>query len=260
LQEGYKVYLVDRPGHGRAPYHPDALGPIGPLLTYDTVTGDFKRATAGPNRRWQGTGDVGDPRIDQFQAGQNSTPADNVMAHKLWASRGAELLDKIGPAIIQVHSAGGPFSWIVANERPDLVKAIVNVEGAGASAFTPQTPWGLTTIPLAYDPPASDPKELASKDVPAAEGVPAYKLQAEPARTLKNLKGIPIIYVVAEQSGRRAEPVIAFLKQAGCDAEAFNLKEKNIFGNGHFMMLETNSKQVFDAIQGWIEKKLPSKA
>jgi len=63
------------------------------------------------------------------------------MAHKLWASRGAELLDRIGPAIISVHSAGGPFSWLVANERPHLVKAIVDVEGAGAP-FTPQTPWG----------------------------------------------------------------------------------------------------------------------
>jgi hypothetical protein len=139
------------------------------------------------------------------------------------------------------------------------VKAIVNVEGAGAP-FTPQTPWGLTTIPLAFDPPVSDAKELATKDVPAANGAPAYKLQAEPARKLKNLQGIPIIYVVAEQSGRRAEPVIAFLKQAGCNAEAFELKEKKILGNGHFMMLETNSRQVFDAIRGWIEEKLPAKA
>jgi hypothetical protein len=54
---------------------------------------------------------------------------------------GGELLDKIGPAIIQVHSAGGPFSWLVANARPSLVKAILNVEGAGAP-FTGQTPWG----------------------------------------------------------------------------------------------------------------------
>ena len=54
LQEGYKVYLVDRQGHGRAPYHPDALGPIGPLLTFDTVTGDFMRAAHNPNRRWIG--------------------------------------------------------------------------------------------------------------------------------------------------------------------------------------------------------------
>jgi len=259
LQAGYKVYLVDRPGHGRSPYHPDALGPIGAHPNYATVTGDFIRATkANPNNkhpRWDGTGDVGDPLLDQFQAGQNAAPADNVTAHRLWASRGAELLDKIGPAIIQVHSAGGPFSWIVTNERPNLVKAVVNVEGAGA-AFTPGTPWGLTTIPLAYDPPVSDAKELVSRDVPAANGVPTYKLQAEPARKLKNLQNIPIIYVTADQSGRQGEPVVAFLKQAGCNAEHFSLREKGVLGNGHFMMLESNRKEVFDMIHGWIESKV----
>ncbi|HEV3331825.1 MAG TPA: alpha/beta fold hydrolase [Bryobacteraceae bacterium] len=258
LQEGYSVYLVDRPGHGRAPYHPDALGPITPVFTYDSVTGDFKRATKGPNRRWSGTGDVGDPLIDQFQAGQGSTPQNNDFAHMLWASRGAELLDRIGPAIISVHSAGGPFSWLVADQRPRLVKAIVNVEGAG-SPFTPQTPWGLTGIPLQYDPPVRDPKELVTVEVKPPEGSPMqpYKLQAEPARKLKNLQGIPIAYVTAEQSGRTQSPaIVAFLKQAGCDAEDFQLKDHGIPGNGHFMMLETNRRQVFDAIRGWIEQKV----
>ena len=40
VQAGYKVYLVDRPGHGRSLYHPDALGEIGPLVTYDLLTRD----------------------------------------------------------------------------------------------------------------------------------------------------------------------------------------------------------------------------
>jgi pimeloyl-ACP methyl ester carboxylesterase len=258
LQEGYKVYLVDRQGHGRAPYHPDALGPIGPLLTFDTVTGDFKRAANNPNRRWIGTGDAGDPKVDHFQAGQNSTPSDAVMAHKLWASRGAELLDKIGPAIIQVHSAGGPFSWLVANERPALVKAIVNVEGAGMP-FGAGAGWGLTDVPLVYDPPASDPKEIATREVAASGVTPAYKLQTEPARKLKNLQGIPIVMVTAESSGRtQGPPVVAFLKQAGCDAEELQLKDKGILGNGHFMMLETNNRQVFDVIREWVEAKLPA--
>jgi pimeloyl-ACP methyl ester carboxylesterase len=258
LQEGYKVYLVDRQGHGRAPYHPDALGPIGPLLTFDTVTGDFKRAANNPNRRWIGTGDAGDPLVDHFQAGQNSPPSDNVMAHKLWASRGAELLDKIGPAIIQVHSAGGPFSWLVANERPALVKAIVNVEGAGMP-FGFGSNWGLTDIPLVYYPPVSDPKEIVTRDVAASGLTPAYKLQAEPTRKLKNLQGIPIVVVTAESSGRtQGPPVVAFLKQAGCDAEELQLKDKGILGNGHFMMLETNNRQVFDVIRAWVETKLPA--
>jgi pimeloyl-ACP methyl ester carboxylesterase len=248
LQAGYKVYLVDRPGHGRAPYHPDALGPIGPSVPYAAITVDTLRAATGPNHQWPGTGDVGDPLIDQLMAAANAAPQDNVMAHTLWASRGAELLDKIGPAIVQVHSAGGPFSWIVADARPKLVKAIVNVEGAGAP-FTASTPWGLTDVPLAYDPPVSNPAQLAPRETGG------YKLQAEPVRKLKNLAGIPIAYVTADKSGRTGAAVVAFLKQAGCDAEDFQLRDKGILGNGHFMMLENNRKQVFEAIRRWIESK-----
>ena len=265
VQEGYATYIVDRPGHGRAPYHPDSLGPMSPMVTYESITVDFMRAAKGPHAQWPpsndpgGTGDVGDPLIDQFQAGQNSAPADNVFAHGLWAKCAAALLDKIGPAIVQVHSAGGPFSWIAANERPQLVKALINVEGAGAP-FTPQTPWGLTDIPLAFDPPVSDPKELRTMDVNPPAGVP-YKLQAEPVRKLKNLQGIPIVFVTAEQSGRTMGPgVVAFLKQAGCDAEELQLKDKGIQGNGHFMMLEKNRRVVFDTIRGWLETKVSAKA
>jgi len=255
-QQGYAVYLVDRPGHGRAPYHPDALGRMGSIPTYQGVTVDFMRAANGPNKQWPGTGDVGDRLVDEFQAGQNAAPADNIMAHKLWASRGAELLDRIGPAIIQVHSAGGPFGYLVANERPDLVKAIVNVEGGG-SAFQGQNVWGLTTIPLVFDPPVNEPGQFKTKDVPASATSPAYKLQADDAvHQLRNLKGIPIVYVAAERSGRNGEGHVEFLKQAGCDAEDLALKSKGILGNGHFMMLENNRKQVFDVIHGWIQTKV----
>ena len=211
-QEGYRVYLVDRPGHGRAPYHPDALGPIGPQPTYSGIVNELKRA-AGPNRQWPGTGEIGDPIVDQFMASQNAAPQDQAMAQRLWASRGAELLDKIGPAILQTHSAGGPFGWLVAAERPKLVKAIVCVEGGGAP---------------------SDPR---------------------------NLQGIPVAYVTAERSGRTQGPsLVALLRQAGCDAEDLQLKDHGILGNSHFMMMEKNRRQVFDAIRGWIEQKLPAKS
>jgi pimeloyl-ACP methyl ester carboxylesterase len=221
VQEGYRVYLIDRPGHGRAPYHPDALGPINPQPLYAAAVPEFRRAAQGPNRQWSGTGDVGDPLVDQFMASQNATLQDQAVARRLWASRGAELLDKIGPAIIQVHSAGGPFGWIVANERPQLVKAIVHVEGGGT---------------------------------PFAD-------EAEAAQKLKNLVGIPIVYVTAEKSGRTQGPaVVASLKQAGCDAEDLQLKDRGILGNGHFMMIENNRRQVFDVIRGWIEQKIPAKS
>jgi hypothetical protein len=120
------------------------------------------------------------------------------------------------------------------------VKAIVNVEGGGAP-FSPATPWGLTDIPLVYDPPVTDPSQLRDST----------------PRVLKNLQGIPIVYVTAERSGRTAGPAVtAFLKQMGCQADDLQLKDKGIRGNGHFMMMESNRRQVFDAIRTWMESKV----
>ena len=262
VQAGYQVYLVDRPGHGRAPYHPDALGPIGFQPTYDMITGDSRRSAMGPNRRWPGTtGDIGDPLLDQFMACQNGMPRDFGLQHALWASRGAELLDKIGPAIIQTHSAGGAFGWLAADQRPDLVKAIVVFEG-GFPPFSPISPWGITVTPLAYDPPASKPSDIATREMPPkAPGRTPYRLQADPPRKLKNLQKVPTLYLEAENSGRvDGYAVVEYLRQAGAPAEYLNLKDKGILGNGHFAMIETNRKEVFEVIRGWIEQKLPLKS
>jgi hypothetical protein len=46
------------------------------------------------------------------------------------------------------------------------------------------------------------------------------------------------------------------LKDGGCKATDLQLKDKGILGNGHFMMLESNRKQVFEAIRGWIEENV----
>ncbi len=43
LRQGYAVYVVDRPGHGRAPYHADALGPASPPATYEGLGDLFTR-------------------------------------------------------------------------------------------------------------------------------------------------------------------------------------------------------------------------
>ena len=257
LQAGYRVYLVDRPGHGRAPYHPDALGPISANAPIAAVNVDLIKSAQAPQKRWHGTGDVDDPQALQFIAGQNSAPQDNTFSHRLWASRGAELLDRIGPAIIQVHSAGGPFGYLVANERPQLVKGIVNFEGAGVP-FAANTPWGVTAVPLTYDPPVSDPKEFALRDVAPPPGAAPYKLQADGSvHKLKNLQGIPMAFITTENTRfLQGTGQVAWLKQAGCNVEHVQFKDLGILGNGHFMMVEENRKQGFDVIEGWIRKNV----
>jgi pimeloyl-ACP methyl ester carboxylesterase len=207
VQAGYKVYLVDRPGHGRSLYHPDQLGAIGPVPTYANAVAEFERAAQTPNPQWN----MNAATTDHYMAGAGATPRDNDAMRALWAKLGAELLDRIGPAILQTHSAGGPFGWLTASERPALVKGIVCVEGATAPVEAPLT---------------------------------------------AKLRGIPIAIVTAERSGRIPGPIVAALKQAGCDADDVQLKDLGILGNGHYMMIENNRKQVFDALRGWIERRV----
>lgn len=216
VQKGYKVYLVDRPGHGRSVYHPDALGPSNPIPTYEAIVPDIRRAKQGG--RWAGTGEIGDPLLDQLMANQNPTPRDQALATGMWRKGGAALLDRIGPAVIQTHSAGGTFGWVTADERPALAKAIVSFEGAAAPLI-----------------------------VAGAQGRP-------PTTTaMPNLKGIPVAYYTAANSGRTNGPaVVAALNASGARAEHIAFADRGIGGNGHFAMLETNRRQVFDLIEGWV--------
>jgi pimeloyl-ACP methyl ester carboxylesterase len=218
VQAGFKVYLVDRPGHGRSVYHPDGLGEIGQLVTYDLLTRDTVTSARTPNKQWPGTtGDVGDPLVDQLVAAANSAPRDNQLAQALWRQYGSELLDRIGPAVIVTHSAGGTFGWLVANERPALVKAVVSYEGS--------------TAPLV--------------GIGGAAGTP-----------LPNLKDMPIMYLLADRGGRNGKPILDALVQSGAKAELINLRDRGILGNSHFAMFENNRRQVLDVIKGWIEQRV----
>ena len=217
VQAGYRTYLVDRPGHGRSPYHPEALGEIGANPMYTQILGDTQRAATGPNKQWLGTGGIGDPLLDQIMAGQNAAPRDNALAQEFWRTHGGQLIDAIGPAIVQTHSAGGPFGWIVANERPTLVKAVVSFEGAGAPLVPPDPARSLTTL----------------------AGIPMMYLTA------------------ANSGRTNGPAIVEALARAGARAEHIALKDRGILGNGHFAMFEKNRKDVFEVIRGWIEKTLP---
>jgi hypothetical protein len=68
-----------------------------------------------------------------------------------------------------------------------------------------------------------------------------------------------MMYLTAENSGRTQRPaIVEALTALGARAEHISLKDRGITGNGHFAMFETNRKQVFDVIRGWIESKPPA--
>ena len=270
LRMGYAVYVVDRPGHGRAPYHPDALGPMTPLPTYPFIEGLFtapERAGAYPQAslhdQWpQAVPPAGGTALDQMLAGMGPSIGDLAATHGHMQRCGAALLDLIGPSILLTHSAGGPFGWVVTDARPGLVKAVVAVEPIGPPFMDRPgggLDWGLTAIPLSFDPPAADPSELARELRPApGPGQSACLVQAEPARRLPNLAGVPMVVVTGEASWMAQDNhgAVDFLRQAGCAAEHLRLEHEGVRGNGHMMMLEANSDVVAAVIDRWIASRV----
>jgi pimeloyl-ACP methyl ester carboxylesterase len=280
LSKGYAVYIMDQVGRGRSAYVDSAYGPNNPkapkfvereFIAYEKYN-LFPQAHL--HTQWPGPGTVGDPMFDQFQAMMEPDFKDRVVREKFNRPAGVALLDKIGPAILMAHSQAGIYAWGIANDRPNLIKGMIMVEAAGspfheiANVGPPDwfkdeglsKPWGFTRTPVDFDPPISDPSELAleQQEKPDAPDLFRCWRQKEPARQLVKLKGIPIMLLHAEASFAMptAHCGAAFLKQAGVDNDFVKLADLGIHGNGHFMMLEKNSLQIAGVIADWLNKRV----
>jgi pimeloyl-ACP methyl ester carboxylesterase len=268
VRQGYAVYVVDRPGHGRSPLHPDLLGEMSPPPTYEFLSGLFSAPAKGPmawpgadlQTQWPGEGTIGDPALDQFIASSGPSPKMETM-HTLMRKAGGELLELIGPAVLLTHSAGGPCGWMVADERPALVKAVIAVEPLGPPFVdrpTGSLDWGLTAAPLTFSPPAASPADLTRVERPAPPGCIPCLVQQEPARQLPNLQGFPIVVVTAQASWMAMDNhgTVDFLRQAGASVEHIRLEEAGITGNGHAMMLEKNSDSIAALLGSWLNENV----
>jgi alpha-D-ribose 1-methylphosphonate 5-triphosphate synthase subunit PhnG len=80
-------------------------------------------------------------------------------------------------------------------------------------------------------------------------------LQAEPARQLPRMKGIPVAIVTGEASSRATYDscISRFLTQAGVANTHIRLADEGIHGNGHMMMLEKNSAEIAAVIARWLD-------
>jgi len=274
LRQGYAVYVVDRPGHGRSPFHPDALGPLGPAAVYEQIMGLFTAPDpehapwpqARLHSQWPGTGRLGDPALDQLLASLGPLIPDLAATQALMLSTGTALLERIGPAILLTHSMGGPLGWLVADARPDLVKAIVAVEPL-CPPFGELAPglgklvWGVTALPMTFEPPAERPEDLQlTMQPPQGPGEIPSTVQVAPARQLVRLRHIPTALVTGEASfmAPLQQAVADFLAQAGVPVEHLKLQAHGLHGNGHMMMAEKNSDAVAALIDRWLQAQRPT--
>ena len=121
LQQGYKVYVLDRPGQGRNPYQPFVHG------AFAAQAPTFEAAA-----RDAGIASISDSRVAQVVAPLGQPMPNNAVTQSVWRSRGAMLLDDIGPAVLVTHGDGSVFARVTAQERPALVKGIIAVDAPAA--------------------------------------------------------------------------------------------------------------------------------
>ena len=281
--KGFAVYVVDQVGRGRSGGDPETYGPYArlPVEDLETVFTGQERSTLYPQAKlhtqWRGGPGVrGNAAFDQFYLSQVPYIASALKSEELVDPALIALLEKIGPAILLTHSQAGVFGWAVSDQRPDLVKAHVAVEPNGPTFYdirfkggdswyervgdSRARPYGITRVPLHFEPPVSGPADLTVVQAETAAAPDKIRcwLQAEPARTLPNLAKVPAVIVTSEASFRATmdDCTGAFLEQAGAKPDRLRLAEQGIHGNGHMMMLESNSDAVADAIIGWITSRI----
>jgi pimeloyl-ACP methyl ester carboxylesterase len=270
VEQGYVVYMIDQPMRGRSAWHPGdgatrMFTAKQEQFQFTAIETDGNWPQAKKHTQWPGDGankgKMGDPIFDAFYATQVETVISPEETQRRNQDAGAALLDKIGPAIVLTHSQSGPYGWLIADARPQLVKAVVAIEPAGPPfeatiIGTGKTrPWGPTDIAIAYDPPVKDPSEIAVEREPVeAADLFACWMQKAPARQLVNLKNIPAVVMAAEASYHQVYDhcTAKYLNQAGMKTEYIRLQDKGIRGNGHMVMIEKNNLEIAKLIDDWM--------
>ena len=248
VEAGYPVYVVDRVGHGRSPYHPDVIGPMGGAFPYEAAVGLFVSPDlAEQQTQWPWGREGGDPQFDQLVSGFGPLPEDFGYSQQLDAERLGRLLDRIGPAILVTHSAGGPVGWLTNDQRPELVKAIVSVEPLGPEFVEfpgmGTLSWGLAAAPIKFDPPMETLEEVQNS--------------APEDRKIPSLRDKDVVVVAGGASvfAGFAPAMVETLKHAGARAELMSLPDHGIEGNGHALQLEANASENVTPVIEWLNAR-----
>src|SRR5499426_2404868 len=222
VRQGHPVYVVDHSGRGRSGFNPTPInavrdGGADPKSMPTLFIGTLERAWS--NFRFGPEYPKPFPNLQfpleavaQYQAQlvpNTETTLKGGGANTVNAL--AALLDKIGPAVIFVHSQSGVYGLDVVRKRPSLVKGLVSIEGGcetltadDAEKFFPKVPfvsvWGDNSV--------------------GAWGVNGDKRREGCVQAVKRIQG------------------------AGGTATFLLLPEAGVAGNSHMMMMDKNNLQV----------------
>jgi pimeloyl-ACP methyl ester carboxylesterase len=230
VRQGVPVYVVDHAGRARSGFDPSPtnraklenkadLVPSFQEFTNETAWTAF-RFGPSPFIPYPGTKFPLQAKEQYFAQIVPNTETSYAEAGQNTIAALAALLDRIGPAVVIVHSQSGAYGIGASTARPDLAKAIVSVE----------------------------PRSCAVSD----ENIKAVFARVK----LLTMFGDFFGGNVADWPGRMAECVdtVSRIKAAGGMAENIFLPERGIRGNSHMLMMDTNNQQLADIILAWLSQ------
>ncbi|MET0309214.1 MAG: hypothetical protein ABW023_10955 [Sphingomonas sp.] len=270
---GWPVYVIDQPGKGKAGYNSQAYGPLVDVPSREHTIRQFSAPESAKPLPWPqavrhtqwpggaGSGVSDQPAFEQLLASQVGNMPDVKQQYRLTLRGVSELLHRIGPAIILTHSQSGPLTWMIAQENPGLVKALIAVEPTGDTSSSGELglACALTLDCLRFTPAVSSPVDLglARTGTDTADSRACW-LQSGLVHRLPWLTGTPILIATGEASYHAASDhcTSAFLSQAGVPNNWVFLPTVGIRGNGHMQMLEANNLVIAAYYEKWLLAKL----
>ena len=127
------------------------------------------------------------------------------------------LVQEVCPCVVMAHSQGGNFAFTAALNAPDKVRAVIAIEPSGT--------------------PGQD------AEAARARGVPHLMVWGD--RTADD----PFWGRIRQNAERWQER----LRTAGAVADTLDLPAAGIAGNSHMLMMDTNSDEVAQRVQRWME-------
>jgi pimeloyl-ACP methyl ester carboxylesterase len=248
VADGWDVYVVDRPGHGRSQSNPTCRdGKVG--VANSAI---ISRLSTSDASVWPG----GEPTptnkaVVAWTASSTTAPycGDALAAQKISA-----LLDEIGPAVLLAHSAGGGSTLRVPDLNPTKVVGILAFEAAGANPVAP----GFNDSPALITTWKTEP---ALPQGFTAVDKAGCKMQGDSPSKLVNYAKVPITLVNSQMGTSSLDALkcqVSVWQQAGVQVSSVYLPDRGLKGGGHFSMAQLDnakSAKVFIELATELEKK-----
>ena len=219
LSAGYDVYISDSVERGRATW--SNLYGTPPIFRAKKEGWELFRI--GPPDSYS----ADSTKRTAYQGTQFPTEAFDQFAKEFaprWLTNDAptlagyqQLIDKICPCIVIVHSQGGYFGYMSVLNNPDKIKALVALE------------------------PSSAP-DAATYDAAKVKNVPILALWGD------NIAGHPLWTGFTQPSSKLRDAV----QKAGGTFDWVSLPDKGLHGNTHMMMMDRNSDEIAGIVKTWL--------